>query len=375
MELRVYLNILLKKWWIVLPTFLITLTAGIVFTYTQSAVYRATATYVVVPSSAFGSVKDFAGGLDMLGRRDEIATTFAEIASSQQIKKLALDALSLESGRNYLVSSKLRAGTNILEFTVEGPDPIVVRDLANAVGVTTEEYVKGSYEIFSLRALDEATVPTGRVSPNISLYLSLTTILGLVLGAGLAFLSAYLETPLDPIPDFNIVDKQTGIYNKEYFLRRLSVEMVRAKRNRYPLSVALMRIDKLGLLNGLNSAKIHAELLHQVATLTKQYLREEDILAYFEKDTFAILLPDMTGENAKAVVEYLQARVGWIPLQSANNGTKFNLKGIIGVTTYNHNGTSRDDLVNQASRALQMAEVNDSGNAYLIDSTLTDHHA
>src|SRR6185503_14601801 len=123
MELKIYLNILLKKWWIVLPTFLVTLTAGIIFTYTQALVYSAKATYVVAPSSAYGTVKDFAGGLDMLGRRDEIATTFAEIAASQTIKKQALDSLSLDSGRNYSVSSKLRAGTNILEFTVTGPDP------------------------------------------------------------------------------------------------------------------------------------------------------------------------------------------------------------------------------------------------------------
>ena len=164
----------------------------------------------------------------------------------------------------------------------------------------------------------------------------------------------------------NIIDDEMGVYNREYFLRRLSEEMIRSKRNRYPLSLALMRIDNLSLIKGTDSARIRTETLRQVAVLTSQYLREEDIVAYLEDGVFALLLPDMTGENAKALMEYLQTRIAWTPLQSAINETKINLKGIVGVTTYNLNGTSRDELVAQANRALQLAEVDDNGKAYLI---------
>jgi diguanylate cyclase (GGDEF)-like protein len=374
MELRIYLNILLKKWWIVISVFLVTLTAGLVLTYTQRFIYSTTATYVVVPSNSFSAAKDFANGLDMLGRRDEIATTFSEIAASQTIKKQAIASLSLDSGRDYAVSSKLRAGTNILEFTVQGPDSIIARDLANGIGAATEEYIKGSYEVFALRPLDEATTPTSPVRPNRPLYLILTAILGLVLGMGLAFLSVYLETPPESIANFNILEKQTGLYNKEYFLRRLGEEMVRAKRNRYPLSVALMRIDNLGLLNGANSAKTRAGLLHQIARLSKQYLREEDLLAYLGNDTFATLLPDMTGENAKVAMEYLQTLVDLAPFEANFGSIKINPKGIIGITTYNHNGTSRDDLVAQADRALRLAEVSENGSIYLMADPVGHKH-
>lgn len=371
MELRVYLNILLKKWWIVLPTFLITLTAGIVFTYSQTPIYRATATYVVAPSPSFGDVKSFASGLDLLGRRDEIATTFAEIASSRSVKEQAMNSISLDSGSQYAVVSKLRAGTNIIEFSVEGPNPTVTHDLANAVGTITEEYVKGSYEAFILRSLDEATIPRSPISPNKSLNLTLIVILGLVLGGGLAYLSAYLDMPAISKESLDILDSETGVYNKDYFLRRLSNEMVRAKRNRYPLSVSLMRIDNLDMLKGNGSVKASADILRQVAALSKQFLREEDIVAYLGDNTFGVLLPDMTGENAKAVMEYLQTRVGLVPLQSVTDGVKLNLKGMVGVSTYNHNGTSRDDLVSQADRAMRLAEVNENGNVYLI----VDPHA
>ncbi|GIK41928.1 MAG: hypothetical protein BroJett011_57610 [Chloroflexota bacterium] len=379
MELKIYLNILLKKWWIVLSTFLVTVTAGVVFTYTQTPVYSATVTYTVVPSSSLGDLKSFANGLDMLGRRDEIATTFAEIASSRRIKQFAMDSISLESGRDYTVTGKLRAGTNVIEFTVQGPDPIITRDLVNAVGVTTEEYVRGSYEVFVLRPLDEATTPNNPISPNKTLSLALAAVLGLVLGGGLAFLSVYFETSVNSITEVNIVDNKIGVYNKDYFLRRLSNEMVRAKRNRYPLSVALLHvIDNLGLLKGSNSNEMHTKILHQIGVLTSQYLREEDIVAYLGDDTFALLLPDMTGENAKAVMEYMQTRVNMFSFHSVTDDTKLNLKSIVGVAAYNHNGTSRDDFVAQANRALHLAEVNENGSVYLITNCTpqdNNHHA
>lgn len=366
MELKAYLSVLLRKWWIVLPVFLITLTVAIFLTYTQTPLYRATTTYVVVPSPSFGDVKSFASGLDLLGRRDEIATTFAEIASSRSIRELAMNSIALDSDSRYTVSSQLRAGTNIIEFTADGPDPTVTRDLANAIGATTEEYVKGSYEAFVLRPLDEAVAPRSPISPNKSLNIALAILLGLILGGGLAFLSVYLEGPAGSTATINIIDAETGIYSKDYFLRRLSNEMVRAKRNRYPLSVALMRIDNLDMLKGFGSAKASADILQQVAALSKQYLREEDILAYLGNNIFGVILPDMNGENAKAVMEYLQTRVGFVPLQSVTDGAKLNLKGTVGVSSYNHNGTSRDDLVAQADRALQLAEVNENGGAVLI---------
>jgi diguanylate cyclase (GGDEF)-like protein len=363
MELRAYLKIILEKWWIVIPIFLVTFVSGVVFTYTRTPIYSATTTYVVVPGSSIGDTSNFTYGLDMLASRSEIATTFAEIAVSDQIKQAALDSLGLKSGLDYEVISKLRAGTNIIEITVDGPNPHIVSDMANIIGTNIEQYVKGLYEIFILVPLDPATAPKEPSSPNKLLNLALAAVLGLVLGVGLAFLSKYLEVPIQAVVNVNIIDSETGVYNKEYFSRRLSEEMVRAKRNRYPLSLALMRVENVSLLQGTDSTKTRNDLLRQVAVLTSQYLREEDIVAYMEDNVFALLLPDMTGENAKSLMEYLQTRIAWTPFESSQ-GIKFNLGGVVGIAAYNHNGTTRDELFAQANRALNLAEVTDNNTTF-----------
>ena len=107
MELKVYLNILLKRWWLVIPAFLITVTSGIVFTYTRTPVYSATTTYTVAPAPSFEDVRSFTSGLSTLSQQSAIATTFAEVASSRKIRNLAIKSLSLDTGAEYSIGGNL----------------------------------------------------------------------------------------------------------------------------------------------------------------------------------------------------------------------------------------------------------------------------
>jgi len=240
MEFKTYLRILIHKWWIVIPTFLITLVASIIFTFTQTPIYQAGATFVVMPNSSFPDAKGFLSGLDVLSNRSEISATYAEVANSRQIKKLAADELGLspEQRKSLSVASQLRAGTNVLEITIEGNDPALVRDFTNEVGAKTIAYVQELYETYELKPLDQAVLPAAALKPNKELNLALGAILGLALGVGLAFLSEYLKAPLENLANFAILDDETGTYNERYFVQRLREETSRAQRNHYPLSLA-----------------------------------------------------------------------------------------------------------------------------------------
>lgn len=359
MELKIYLRILLRKWWIVLPIFLITFTATVAFAFTQESIYKVTATFIITPTGSFGDIKSFASGLDMLSRRTEIANTYAEVAASWLIKQEAADELNLswDQWKGFSVNSQLLAGTNVLKIMVEGSDPVLVRDFANMVGAKTIDYVQELYEVYDLRPLDQAGLPSSPVKPNRVLYLALGAILGLALGVGLAFLSEYLQTPLEGMTDFGIFDNETGAYNERYFRQRLGEEMSRARRNKYPLSLALMNVDQLEVMGTSFSSQVRSEALRKVAVFLKQYLREEDILARLDGTVFAFLLPDMPGEKAKAVIEKLQTRIAWTPLEMEKSGVKLNLSGAAGVVACQQNGTAQDEFLAKANHALQQAEA------------------
>ena len=202
MEFKTYLRILVNRWWIILPSFLITFIATVVFTFTQPVVYQATATYVVRVGVIFQDDRSFVSALDTLSRRVEIASTYAEVTNSRVIKNLAADALGLspEHRRSLSVDSRLIAGTNILEIIVEGNDPVLVRDFTNAVGAQTVAYVQKLYETYELELLDQAALPRSPVKPDKVLNLTLGGLFGLILGVGLALFAEYLRSGSAPSP-------------------------------------------------------------------------------------------------------------------------------------------------------------------------------
>jgi diguanylate cyclase (GGDEF)-like protein len=375
MELKIYLRILLRKWWIVIPALLITFTSTMAFTFTQVPTYRATATFVVALTGSFEETWSFVDGLDTLSRQAEIANTYGKVATSRLIKQNAADALALPHNQreDLSVYSQLLQGTNVLEITVEGNDPALARDFANVVGDKTRAYVQELYETYDMRPLDQATLPASPIKPNKVLNLALGAILGLALGAGLAFLSEYLQAPLESMVNFGVLDDETGAYNKRYFKQRLGEEMSRANRNKYSLSLALMNVDQLEVMGTSSSPQVRSEALRKVAVFLKQYLREEDVLARFDKTVFAFLLPDMPGEKAKAVMEKLQTRMAWTSLEMEKSGVKLNLSGAVGVVAYQHNGTGQDEFLAGANRALQQAEAGGYGKACLLSEGGEQH--
>jgi diguanylate cyclase (GGDEF)-like protein len=362
MELKIYLRTLLKKWWIILFAFLVTLGATTALTFTQTPTYTSTATFIVTPSDSLDEIGSFASRLDIVSRRTEIANTYAQVAVSRWIGQEVADelGLSLDQRKDYIVESRLRAGTNVLEITVEGSDRVVVSDFANLVGIKMIAYVRNLYEAFDLVSLDGAPVPLDPIKPNKVLNLATGTIFGLVLGVGLAFLSAYLQAPLETVATADVFDVETGAYNKRYFVQRLGEEMSRARRNKYPLSLAMMNVDQLEVLRTASS-EIRREILRKVVVSLQQYLREEDLVARLEGTVFGFLLPDIAEEEAKARMEKLQTRMAWTPYEIEKSGVKLNLSASVGVAAYQYNGTRQDEFMAQADRALQHAEATGYG--------------
>jgi diguanylate cyclase (GGDEF)-like protein len=367
MELKTYLRVLIKQWWIVLPVFLITFAATTYLTLNQTPIYSSTATFVVAPSAIYEDARSSVAGLDTLSRRAEIASTYGEVASSHTVTQAALDKLELppEQRRDLKIRGQLLSGTNILRITVEAPDPAIARDVADAVGAETIEYAKTLYEAFTLVPLDEANLSKRPIKPAKRLNIALGGIFGLFLGAGLGFLADYLRTPLDSIISLSVLDSETGVYSKDFFLQRLDTEMARAKRQRYPLSMALLNIDQMGMIRGARSAQAQSEILRKTAALLKHYLREEDLVAYFGDATFALLLPDATGEAAQATLERLQTRLTWTPIELERSGLKVNLSSVFGVAAFDPDGMDRDELIRKASQAMHNGGTNRDSRADL----------
>jgi len=85
-------------------------------------------------------------------------------------------------------------------------------------------------------------------------------------------------------------DPQTGTFRRAFFEHRLEVEMAFAQRHRTPLTVLLIALDNFSLIGETHGPKATERLLLEVATLLHKGLRQEDLLARFAPEDFAILV-------------------------------------------------------------------------------------
>jgi diguanylate cyclase (GGDEF)-like protein len=100
-------------------------------------------------------------------------------------------------------------------------------------------------------------------------------------------------------------DELTGLPNRRAWREELPREMARAKREHWPLCVAMMDIDGLKKLNDTRGHHAGDQLLKQNAAAWSSALRPVDLLARYGGDEFAAVLTGCRLDDAQKLVDRL----------------------------------------------------------------------
>jgi diguanylate cyclase (GGDEF)-like protein len=100
-------------------------------------------------------------------------------------------------------------------------------------------------------------------------------------------------------------DELTGLLNRRAWREALPREMARAKREQWPLCVAMLDIDGLKKLNDTHGHHAGDQLLKQNAAAWSSALRPVDLLARYGGDEFAAVLTGCRLEDAQKLVDRL----------------------------------------------------------------------
>jgi diguanylate cyclase (GGDEF)-like protein len=102
-------------------------------------------------------------------------------------------------------------------------------------------------------------------------------------------------------------DSLTGLLNHREFYRRLTDEIARCERGTMPVSVMMIDLDHFKDVNDSYGHLRGDTVLREVASLITRCVREEDVVARYAGDEFAVILPGVAEATAMRVADRLMS--------------------------------------------------------------------
>ncbi|MGH7901169.1 MAG: GGDEF domain-containing protein, partial [Thermodesulfobacteriota bacterium] len=106
-----------------------------------------------------------------------------------------------------------------------------------------------------------------------------------------------------------IRDELTGLFNRNYFMKRLNEELERAKRYDMPLSCCIFDIDDFKVINDTYGHLFGDHVLREIGRLTKGMVRATDIVARYGGEEFVILFPQTRLDDAVVAAEHIRRTI------------------------------------------------------------------
>jgi len=149
-----------------------------------------------------------------------------------------------------------------------------------------------------------------------------------------------------------IRDPLTGQFNRRYMDEVLKKELARAARIRESLSIVILDLDNLKNINDVYGHITGGDVaLKLFANTLKKFCREEDTLCRYAGDEFLVILYDTPLEIAKERAVQWRKSLKKIPSKE-----RFGLTFSAGVATFPDHGSTSEEILIQADRALYNAK-------------------
>lgn len=356
MELKLYLRMLQRGWWMILLTALIAVAISLTISYFAVPQYQAVARFIITPGASATSSTDVIDSLNTLDRRSVVAT-YAEVMNSKKILLSSQESLQLPEAmlEEFVVQAVVLPDANVLELTITGPNPSSVAGLANTIGYQSILFSHSLNMTYALNFLDEATPPLLPISPQPLRDAAVALVLGLVAGGTISIVSEQIRIPLEAYRQRGRIDSVTGIYNARYFRQLLNEELVKDPDG--SLSLGIVELSGLRELQETLLPAALQYLLRKVTGTLKSELRGNDIIGRWGDISFVVMLPTTPAGAAKRTLDRIYQSLSQEIVLDAYDIT-INVDPHIGGAVYSNSITAQE-LINKAEDSL--AEAHSSG--------------
>lgn len=167
-------------------------------------------------------------------------------------------------------------------------------------------------------------------------------------------------------------DALTGLPNRALLMDLLRHSLAQRRRPGSEVAVAIIDLDRFGLVNESLGHELGDQLLRQIAARFSSVLRVWDTLARFTSDEFALICEELQNERAAIrVVERLLASLEE-PFRIANE--LVTITGTVGITITGRD-QSAESALRDAQAAVHRAKERSPGGYQLFDSEVHERTA
>ena len=233
-DIRDIFHIIKKRIWIILLITAIIFAAGVIFTFQiATPQYKASTTIYIGRNVAEGATADDILYQDLL-LGEKLVNDYRELVKSRLVsdevrKRLTHFEVTADDITKY-VDVEAKTNTRVIEISATTDSKQLSMEMANE---TANVFIDKALEIMdvqNVQVIDEAIFPENQITPNITMNLAISFLLGLMLGVGFTFLIEFLDnkirTPEDveTILDLPVLGVILSFDNEEKITKKIKTK-------------------------------------------------------------------------------------------------------------------------------------------------------
>lgn len=186
------------------------------------------------------------------------------------------------------------------------------------------------------------------------------------------FILSSLKNALQHERELARTDPVTGIANARSFYELISIELERAQRYKYPLTIVYADIDDFKIINDRYGHRTGDKILCIVAEAIRNNIRSSDILARIGGDEFIMVLPETGYTIAQSAILRVQNNIIDVTQKS---GWPITLS--IGLVTFITPHQTIEEMIGIADELMYLAKSSGKNNVKhkLLDSSAMETEA
>ncbi len=205
MELKQYLDIIMKRLWIVIA--IVILAAGIstyINFYVLSSMYTADTTLMIISQDSTRNTELYNDV--MVGQ--QLAKDYSEIIKSRTIAEAVISELGLKDITAQTLADSISVSakeqTSVIQISVENKDPEMAMKIANSTASVFSKRVVEIMGVKNVTIVDKAVKPETPSSPRKARNIGLIVVASLIIGGVIAFLIEYMDNTIKTAEDIEI---------------------------------------------------------------------------------------------------------------------------------------------------------------------------